>query len=331
MNVTAQEVLARENATAAGSPTISALLAPALSAYDDGHYTEAVDHATSALSGMRTRALKSGGSVAWNHLIAEIRSTPLFDMAQLDPFTSHGFKKPRGYPGDALLLDWICRNFRLLTHPQHRTKSARLYRGVINRGAAESVGWRRQHLADLIDDAAAAKPAARVLALAAGHLREADLSVALQRGHIGEVVALDQDEQSLAEIDHRYSASGMPVTTVNATIRNVIAGRYQIADFDLIYSAGLYDYLPAPVAEKLTTKLWTGLNSGGQLVVTNFLHGSNDRGWMEALMDWFLIFRDEGEIDAFASSIPAEQIQRKHAYLCPTGSIGYLSLRKTKS
>ena len=51
---------------------------------------------------------------------------------------------------------------------------------------------------------------------------------------------------------------------------------------------------------------------------------------MEALADWFLIYRDEVEIDAVANSIPVEQIQRKHAYLCPTGSIGYLSLRKVK-
>ena len=327
-NITTQEVLARENATVAVSPTIAALLAPALSAYDDGHYAEAVDHATLALSGMRTRALETGGSAAWNHLIAEIRSTPLFDIAQLDPFTSHSFKKPRGYPGDALLLDWIYRDFRLLARPQHGTEGARLYRETIDCGPAEAVRWRRPRLADLIDDAAATKPAARVLALAAGHLREADLSVALQRGHIGEVVALDQDEQSLAEINHRYASNGMPITTVHATIRDVIAGRYQIADFDLIYSAGLYDYLPAPVAEKLTTELWAGLNPGGQLLLTNFLHGSKDRGWMAALMDWFLIYRDEGEIDAFANSIPAQQIQRKHAYLCPTGSIGYLSLRK---
>lgn len=111
----------------------------------------------------------------------------------------------------------------------------------------------------------------------------------------------------------------------------MIAGRYQIADFDLIYSAGLYDYLPAAAAEKLTTELWAGLNPGGQMLLTNFLHGSKDRGWMEALMDWFLIYRDEEEIHAFANSIPAQEIQRKHAYLCPTGSIGYLSLRKMKS
>lgn len=172
--------------------TLNALLAPALHAYDDGHYAEAVDHATSALSGMRTRALESGGSEAWNHLIAEIRSTPLFDIAQLDPFTSHSFKKPRGYPGDALLLDWIYRDFRLLTRPQPGTQAARLYRETIDCGPAEAVRWRRQRLADLVDDAAATKPAARVLALAAGHLREADLSVALQRGLIGEVVALDR-------------------------------------------------------------------------------------------------------------------------------------------
>ena len=200
---------------------------------------------------MRASAFESGGLEAWVALIAEIRNTPLFAIAQRDPFTAHSFKKPRGYPGDALPLDWIYRDFRLLTRPPHGSEAARLYRETIDFGPAEAVRWRRQRLADLIDDAAATKPKARVLALAAGHLREADLSMALQRGLIGDVVALDQDEQSLAEVNHRYAASGMPITTVHATIRDVIAGRCRINDFDLIYSAGLYDYLPAPVAEKL--------------------------------------------------------------------------------
>lgn len=308
--------------------TIDNAFMPALNAFNDGHYTEAHDWATSALSRLFDESMANGGLSRWQGVVAEIRNTELFGIAQQDPFTAHGFNKPRGYPGDALLLDWIYRDFRLLRQPHPGTPSARLYREVIDSSPAVSVRWRRQRLADLIDEAAAAKPKARVLAVAAGHLREADLSTALQRGLIGEVVALDQDETSLSEVSQRYTAAGMPVTTVHAPIRDVIAGRYKVADFDLIYSAGLFDYLAPGVAEKLTASLWRGLNPGGQLVLTNFLEGTTDRSWMEALMDWWLIYRTPADIDAFANSVPPEEIRRKHAYTCPTGNIGYLSLRK---
>ena len=301
---------------------------PAMAAFQDGHYTEAVDSATATLSSVRHLALASGGSDAWQAIISYVRNGPLFEIAQQDPFTHHSFAKPRGYPGDALLLDWIYRDFRLLQQPLHGTPAANLYRETIDCSPAESVRWRRQRLADLIDEAAAAKPGARVLAIAAGHLREADLSTALQRGRIGEVVALDQDEVSLREVAQRYTAAGMPVTTVHAPIRDVIAGRYKVSDFDLIYSAGLYDYLEPAVAERLTTSLWRGLNPGGQIVLTNFLEGTKDRGWMEALMDWWLIYRTPADIEAFANGIPSEEIRRKHTYTCPAGNIGYLSLRK---
>ena len=99
---------------------------------------------------------------------------------------------------------------------------------------------------------------------------------------------LTSDEKR-ADWHAAYTAAGMPVTTVHAPIRDVIAGRYKVSDFDLIYSAGLYDYLEPAVAERLTTLLWRGLNPGGQIVLTNFLEGTKDRGWMEALMDWWLI------------------------------------------
>ena len=302
----------------------------ALAALGDGHYPEAVDLVVNTLAALREGAVERGGIDAWQADATLMRASPVFAVAQRDPFTSHSVKRPRGYPGDALLLDWIYRDFRLLKQPAPNTEASSLYREVIKMSAAEAVRWRRQRLADLIDETAARKPNARVLAVAAGHLREADLSVALQRGRIGEVVALDQDEESLAEVDRRYTASGMPVTTVKAPIRDVIAGRYKVSDFDLIYSAGLYDYLVDPIAEKLTTTLWQGLSPGGTLVVTNFLEGAKDRGWMEAMMDWWLIFRTPDQIDAFTRGIAPEEIHRKHAYVCPTGSVGYLSLRKVK-
>ena len=72
--------------------------------------------------------------------------------------------------------------------------------------------------------------------MAAGHGRELALSQAFQQGLLTEFVALDHD----------------------------------LGQFDLIYSAGLYDYLETPVAERLPQVLFDLLNPGGQLLYANF-------------------------------------------------------------
>ncbi len=302
---------------------LNAALRPALEAFSRDEIFEAVDLVVEELDYARATL-----GEAWPAVIPKIRESKLAEIGTHCPFTQHAFSRPRGYPGDALLLDWIYRDFRLLKRPEPNSLAAKLYRRTTQSSGATAVRWRRQHLAHLIDNASDAKPNARVLVAAAGHLREADLSMALQRGRVREVVALDQDAQSLAEIDHRYTAHGMPIKTVCAPIKDVITGRYAVEDFDLIYSAGLYDYLDEKTSENLTARLFAGLNPGGRIVTTNFLHGLHSIGWMEALMDWFLTYRTMDEIKSFKNRIPAEQIDRVHAYKCPTGSIGYVRLKR---
>ena len=298
-------------------------LAPAMQAFKDNHTSEAVDIARAALTKMRTDA-----GDEWAAVIKLLRETELFKLSQLCPFTKHSFTKPRGYPGDALLLDWIYQDFRLQPKPAVNSLSSVFYSKMSACPAATAVVWRKRHLANLIDDIARQTPKARVLAVASGHMREADLSIALQRGLIDELVALDQDPLSLSEVETRYASQGMPIKPMEASIRDLIAGRTKVSDFDLIYSAGLYDYLDDKVAKRLTAVLFTALRPGGRLIVTNFLKGTQDTGWGEAFMDWFLIYRDQADIEAFADDIPNEQIARLHQYQCPTGSIGYVSIRK---
>jgi extracellular factor (EF) 3-hydroxypalmitic acid methyl ester biosynthesis protein len=298
-------------------------LAPAMQAFKDNHTSEAVDIARAALTKIRTDAGDD-----WAEVIKLLRETELFKLSQLCPFTSHSFKKPRGYPGDALLLDWIYRDYRVNTSPETGTVNALVYRNTCSSPPATAVRWRKQHLASLIDDTAFVTSQARVLSLACGHLREADVSVAVKQGLIKELVALDQDAQSLGEVQLAYVAQGMPVTPVLANIRDVIVGKHKLHDFDLIYSAGLYDYLDDKVAKKLTATLFEALKPGGRIILTNFLHGTPDTGWTQAMMDWFLIYREQADIEAFADNIPKDQIARLHNYQCPTRSIGYVSIRK---
>lgn len=76
-----------------------------------------------------------------------------------------------------------------------------IYRYIQGRPAGQGVRFRREHLAELIDEMAAAKESASVLAIASGHLRESELSTAVVSGKLERFVALDADARSLSEVE----------------------------------------------------------------------------------------------------------------------------------
>jgi extracellular factor (EF) 3-hydroxypalmitic acid methyl ester biosynthesis protein len=304
-------------------PQAPELLAEPQAALKAGHLHEMVDGL-----GRASAILRAQSGAEWQQALQQLRRSACFEVVQQDPLTRHAFTRPRGYPGDALLLDYIYGDWSVLQPPPPRSLGGRLYPWTYAGAAPTAVRLRRSHLAHLIDEAAVRIEQPRVLAIAAGHLREASLSVALMSGQVGEVVALDQDEESLAEVDRQAARQRLPITTVHHPIRNVIAGRCDLGRFDLVYAAGLYDYLETPVARRLTRSLFAMLQPGGRLVVANFTPQTCDRAYMEAFMDWWLIYRTQQEVEALDADIDPGAIARRHSYLCPTGNVAYLALRK---
>ena len=158
---------------------------------------------------------------------------------------------------------------------------------------------RRALLGQWVDAAAAAQPGATVFSIAAGHLREADDSAALAAGSIGRWVALDQDAKSCAEIACRL---GGRVEIVPRSIAAILKGDYFLGDVDLAYAAGLYDYLPLPLAARLTRRVTAMLRPGGRFYFANYASGIWDAGYMESAMDWPLILRGADDMAAIAAA-----------------------------
>ena len=80
--------------------------------------------------------------------------------------------------------------------------------------------------------------------------------------------------------------------------------------YDLVYCAGLFDYLSDRICRRLLEIFYDMLAPGGLLIATN-VHPSNDwRNWMEYLAEWHLVYRDEEQFLHIApSSAPAENIR----------------------
>ena len=121
------------------------------------------------------------------------------------------------------------------------------------------------------------------------------------------MVALDADPISLKEVDRAYGTYG--VETVAAPFSMLITNRVQVGQFDLIYSTGLFDYLNKSTGRRLVSTLFRMLNPGGKLVVANFMPGIRDVGYMEAFMDWKLIYRNRQDMVDLTMEVSESEIR----------------------
>jgi extracellular factor (EF) 3-hydroxypalmitic acid methyl ester biosynthesis protein len=240
------------------------------------------------LSHLHERAITSGCEDA---LIAAIRKHPLFDLCQQDPYTARAFKKPRGFAGDAVMMDFV---YSGLAPEETSHLGRQIFLATTRVPMGLSVLYRRSLLQSQINDCISRQPSCRILSVASGHCREIEGSLLFESGFDAEFVALDQDSEAAAVVARDYAHPRLQVLTER--VKALALGKIGIGQFDLIYSAGLYDYLPDGIASLLTARLVSMLKPGGRLLIGNFLHSSYGRGYLEAFMDWRLNYRSEAEL-----------------------------------
>ncbi len=240
---------------------------------------------------------------AWKAQIdRHVRAHPALPVAHENPFVERCYSKPRGYAGDAVMLDFIYRHTANRPLVEQATTRGRAQMAVtLTTPAPRAVRNRCRLLAEEIDAVCLRNPRAEILSIACGHLREAEHSVALADRAFGRFVALDQDPDSLALISRDYGAA-LGVETTPGSVKTVIArGARDLGQFDFIYAAGLYDYLSDRVGARLLASLFGMLKPGGKVWIANFMPDIADVGFMEAVMDWWLIYRDAAGMCALAA------------------------------
>lgn len=301
-------------------------LSRAFAAFVDG------DVATAPMATRRLRDLvtdirrRCSSEAEWRSIVDEqLRSQPVYRMALQDPFVWRANAKPRGYAGDAVMLDYIYQHpSRLadLDAVPPLTRAAMQF--TTNSPAPRAVRNRAAMLAAEIDALARRKARPSVFSMACGHLREARMSHAVQAGALGRFLAVDQDPESLAVVSEEVGRFGVEVR--EGSVKTVIARGKTLGKFDFVYAAGLYDYLQARVAERLLQELFNRLEPGGKVWVANFKPEIEDRAYMEAFMDWWLIYRDETEMMSLADALPADEIASKRVFTEHEDNIVFLEV-----
>jgi hypothetical protein len=232
----------------------------------------------------------------WEQLIPIAQNHAIARHFHEDPFTRWSFEKPRGYSGDAGLLDFIYR------HPsvQSMLDAASPMGKAVNAFTSESpacvaVRERRDLLAQYVDDVASSRGGeAEILTIAAGHLREGKMSQELKNGNIKRWLALDQDPLSVGAVASEFA--GTAVEAVDGSVRTVLMRSQTLGKFDFVYAAGLYDYLADEVAIKLSQRCLQMLKPHGTFLFANFADEIADDGYMETFMNWALLLRSEEDM-----------------------------------
>jgi extracellular factor (EF) 3-hydroxypalmitic acid methyl ester biosynthesis protein len=219
------------------------------------------------------------------------------------PFAYRTYQKPLGYAGDYEMVNMLLRN---------NYEGGSLFAKVVNTWFLRQppAQAHRNRIDYLIDTLRAEtlrvmrenRPA-RILCVACGPAHEVQRFL----GHMplserAAITLLDFNEETLqyarAAMETLKQKHGCKAQTdyVRKSVQQILkeSGRsvQQAAkQYDLVYCAGLYDYLSDPICQRLTSTLYEWVAPGGLALVTNVEPSNPLRNGMDHLLDWHLIYR----------------------------------------
>ncbi|WP_027088069.1 class I SAM-dependent methyltransferase [Cohnella panacarvi] len=263
---------------------------------------------------------------AWKTFINDCRAHPVMGIFQQDPFTRRCYQKPRGYPGDPVVMDLIYNEDPELiaSLKQESDLGLRIYREFLKHPETSAVRSRKAILTSKIDETLQRCPSPAIMSVGCGHLREAEACQGMRDHQAVRFTAIDQDTASLEVV--RKTWNGRIGTASTSVVDILRKDTIRDTGFDLIYAAGLYDYLNDNLSERLTAALFGKLRSGGKLLIANFIAEPPNVAFMEACMDWWLIYRVEEDMIRMTARIDRKKLAELRLYTDDTGCIMFLEL-----
>ena len=244
---------------------------------------------------------QTASPAVWSQLIPLAQRHAVMGFLIQDPFTRWSFEKPRGYSGDASLLDIYYK------HPSANeivASSTPLGQEIYayTSDAASSVAGRerRDILTASVSSVIERKENAEIFAIACGHLRESEQCDAVHGKNLKRWVAMDQDPASVRIVED--NASDARISAFKGDVRGLIRRSYDIGQFDFVYASGLYDYLPNNIGIRLLQRALEFLKPGGEFLFANFSDEIMTDGYMETFMDWPLLLRSDADMWAIINA-----------------------------
>jgi len=239
------------------------------------------------------------------------------------PFAYRTYQKPLGYAGDYEMVNMMARD------PQ---EGSSLFAKVFNvwllhQGSAAAHRNRIDFLKRrLVEETAAAVRAghkARILNLGCGPALEVQQFLAESSlSNHAEFTLMDFNDETLQhatqalrqrqQANQRATRIDLVKKSVQQLLKDTVRtdGFSGGKKFDFIYCAGLFDYLPDRICKRLMTLFYQSLTPNGLVLATNVAAVSPNRGSLELILDWHLIYRDARQAMALRpEGVPEEAVR----------------------
>ncbi len=252
------------------------------------------------------------------------------------PFAHRTYHKPIGHAGDYEMMNMIHRN-----QPEGRSLYEKLiHLLLVSQWPAESVRNRIAHLgANLVNETARTARAgktARILNVGCGPAWEVqDFLAETHLSSQAEFTLLDFNEETLTYTSQMLMqvksdfARRTEIRTRQMSVYELLkrTQRRSIGaeEFDLVYCAGLFDYLAPDTCRALMDLWYDSLAPGGLMLIANMNDTKPFRNFIEFILDWHLIYRDSREI---FSLVPERCRAMTRVIAEPTSVNLFLHIRK---
>ncbi|MCD4819458.1 MAG: class I SAM-dependent methyltransferase [Candidatus Cloacimonetes bacterium] len=203
------------------------------------------------------------------------------------------FNKPLGYSGDYIVIDKIYTNS---TSQNPIFKKWDLYTQSLP--ACEAVRNRKEYFIKIMKKLSKTKCNLSVLNLASGSCRDIIELFEYEKINNIEFDCVDFDQDAIEYAKKKLSVYSSKVNFIH---KNILKFR-TTKKYDIIWSAGMFDYLNDKLFKYMLSNISNFLKKDGKIVIGNF-HPRNPSKRAMEFGEWYLQHRNEAQLIELASSI----------------------------
>jgi extracellular factor (EF) 3-hydroxypalmitic acid methyl ester biosynthesis protein len=230
----------------------------------------------------------------------------LHPLVLCSPFFYRTYQKPLGYAGDYEMVSMMMRD---------PYEGSTMFAKLLNRlflDTAPVVAHRNRivYLVDRLHDetsrVASKGGVARIFNLGCGPAREVQHFLAQDDlCDSADILLLDFNDETITNTTRdlegirtrhrRRTGIKFQKRSVHQILKESsrAGAGFEVGGYDYVYCAGLFDYLSDRICRRLLEIFYDLLAPGGLLVATNVDSSNPSRNWMEHVVDWHLVYRNQ--------------------------------------
>jgi extracellular factor (EF) 3-hydroxypalmitic acid methyl ester biosynthesis protein len=261
----------------------------------------------------------------------------LHPLVLCSPFAYRTFQKPLGYAGDYQMVNMILNDplegasmfaktvnlwfWNQIPAVAHRNRVQYLHEQLVAETARAAAEDRRLRVFNL-----GCGPAGEIQQFLAANSSSSEVDFTLADFNDETLEYAKRRLEQIRSQHNRTTHLEFVKRSVHQMLKDAARDNPAAPKYDLVYCAGLFDYLSDRICQRLMNIFYDMVAPGGLLIATNVDASNPTRNGMEFLLEWHLIYRNQ------------DQLKLLHPLEAPRGSVAtksdatgvniYLEVRK---